>query len=37
MKNATALDALTPDQVRGKVLLLVIPPDTQYSVTRGIS
>jgi hypothetical protein len=36
MKDAAALDALTPDQVRGKVLLLVIPPDTQYSVTRGI-
>ena len=36
MKDATALDALTPDQVRGKVLLLVIPPDAQYSATRGI-
>ena len=36
MKDAAALDALTPDQVRGKVLLLVIPPDTSYSVTRGI-
>jgi hypothetical protein len=36
MKAAAALDALTPDQVRGKVLLLVIPPDTQYAVTRGI-
>ena len=36
MTDAAALDALTPDQVRGKVLLLVIPPDTQYSVTRGI-
>jgi hypothetical protein len=36
MKDAAALDALTPDQVRGKVLLLVIPPDAQYSVTRGI-
>jgi hypothetical protein len=34
--DAAVLDALTPDQVRGKVLLLVIPPDTQYSVTRGI-
>jgi Zn-dependent M28 family amino/carboxypeptidase len=36
MKDTAALDALTPDQVRGKVLLLVIPPDAQYSVTRGI-
>jgi len=36
MKDATALDALAPDQVRGKVLLLVIPPNTPYSVTRGI-
>jgi hypothetical protein len=36
MTDAAALDALTPDQVRGKVLLLVIPPDAQYSVTRGI-
>jgi hypothetical protein len=36
MKAAAALDALTPDRVRGKVLLLVIPADTQYAVTRGI-
>jgi hypothetical protein len=36
MTDAAALDALTPDQVRGKVLLLMIPPDTPYSATRGI-
>ena len=36
MNNATALEALRPEQVKDKALLVVLPPGTSYAVTRAI-
>jgi hypothetical protein len=36
MNSPTALDALTVQEVKGKALLLVIPPGTPYTIRRGI-